>query len=108
MNNIHNNYVLKKAYELKKNKSDLALATVISTWGSSPRPTGSQLLVDQTGKFFGSVSGGCIEGEVIENALKTINDNQARFLEFGVSNAKAWNNGLACGGKISIYIEKIE
>jgi xanthine dehydrogenase accessory factor len=86
----------------------VSLATVIATWGSSPLPVGSQLVVDGMGVFKGSVSGGCIEGAVITEALEVIRDGQAKLLSFGVSNEQAWDVGLACGGDIDIYVEKLE
>ena len=85
---------------------EVALATVIDTWGSSPRPVGSQLAVDNDGTFVGSVSGGCIEGAVIGEAMESISDGQIRVLDFGVTNEQAWEVGLACGGSIKIFIEK--
>ena len=85
---------------------EVALATVIDTWGSSPRPVGSQLAVDNDGTFVGSVSGGCIEGAVIGEAMESISDGQTRVLDFGVTNEQAWEVGLACGGNIKIFIEK--
>lgn len=86
----------------------LAIATVVSTWGSSPRPAGSQLLVDDAGAFVGSVSGGCIEGAVVREALEVIEDGRPRMLDFGVSNEQAWEVGLACGGKVEVYVERLE
>jgi xanthine dehydrogenase accessory factor len=86
----------------------VALATVIGTWGSSPRPVGSQLAVDDKGAFVGSVSGGCIEGAVVGEALSTIGDGQIRILDFGVTNEQAWEVGLACGGNIRIFVERAE
>ncbi len=86
----------------------VALATVVSTWGSSPRPAGSQLAVDEQGTFVGSVSGGCIEGAVVKDALAAIADGRPRTLSFGVSNEQAWDVGLACGGKIDVYVERVE
>ena len=86
----------------------VALATVISTWGSAPRPVGSQLVVDDGGDFVGSVSGGCIEGAVVTEALETIADGEPRLLEFGVTDDQAWEVGLACGGEIRIYVEPLE
>lgn len=83
----------------------VALATVIGTWGSSPRPVGSQLAVDEAGAFVGSVSGGCIEGAVVGEALNTISDGQNRSLEFGVTNEQAWEVGLACGGDVRVLVE---
>lgn len=85
----------------------LALATVIETWGSSPRPRGSQLLVDGTGAFAGSVSGGCVETAVIAEAMEVIRTGQTRVLEYGVTNDRAWEVGLACGGRIRIYVEPL-
>jgi xanthine/CO dehydrogenase XdhC/CoxF family maturation factor len=86
---------------------DVALATVIGTWGSSPRPVGSQLAVDGEGTFVGSVSGGCIEGAVVREALAAIKDGRPRTLEFGVSNEQAWEVGLACGGTVRVYVERL-
>jgi xanthine/CO dehydrogenase XdhC/CoxF family maturation factor len=86
----------------------VALATVVSTWGSSPRPVGSQLVVDEQGKMEGSVSGGCVEGAVVGEALATIKDGKPRLLDFGVTDEQAWDVGLACGGKIQVYVEKVE
>ncbi|WP_062229061.1 XdhC family protein [Aureimonas frigidaquae] len=85
----------------------LALATVVETWGSSPRPAGSHLLIDSSGAFEGSVSGGCVEAEVIVEAQDVIQSGQARVLEFGVADERAWQAGLACGGRIRILVEKL-
>jgi len=86
---------------------DLALATVVETWGSSPRPRGSQLLIDADGDFTGSVSGGCVETAVISAALEVISSGKPQLLEFGVTNEMAWEVGLACGGQIRIYVEAL-
>jgi len=85
---------------------EIALATVIRTWGSSPRPVGSQMVVDAKGNFQGSVSGGCIEAEVIAEALEAIEDGVPRVLSFGVTNAQAWDSGFACGGKADVWVAK--
>jgi xanthine/CO dehydrogenase XdhC/CoxF family maturation factor len=85
----------------------VALGTVIKTWGSAPRQAGSQIAVRDDGAFVGSVSGGCIEGEVIEAARATMNDQKVRMLEFGVSDETAWSVGLACGGRIEIFVEPV-
>ena len=108
MSNTAWNEVLESAAKIKKQGKGAALATVISTWGSSPRPVGSQLVVDETGNFVGSVSGGCIEGQVIAEAIATIQDGNNRLLDFGVTNDQAWEAGLACGGKIQVFVEPIE
>lgn len=85
-----------------------ALATVVSTWGSSPRPVGSHLVINDKGEFHGSVSGGCIEGAVVAEALEVMDDTSPRVLEFGVSDEEAWEVGLSCGGAIRIYLEPVE
>ena len=85
-----------------------ALATVVSTWGSSPRPVGSHLVINDKGEFLGSVSGGCIEGAVVAEALEVMADGDPRVLEFGVSDEEAWEVGLSCGGAIRVYVERVE
>jgi xanthine/CO dehydrogenase XdhC/CoxF family maturation factor len=100
--------ILGQAAQWRAGGKGVALATVVSTWGSSPRPTGSQLAVDQDGNFIGSVSGGCIEGAVIREAQDAIATGRPRLLEFGVTNQQAWEVGLACGGKIQVFVEKLE
>jgi len=99
--------VLNEATAWRKAGKGVALATVVTTWGSSPRPVGSQLAVDDKGKFVGSVSGGCIEGAVIKEAIEAIADGRPRLLDFGVSNEQAWEVGLACGGKVQVFVEKL-
>jgi xanthine dehydrogenase accessory factor len=85
----------------------VALATVTQTWGSSPRPAGSRMVVTRSGKIAGSVSGGCIEAEVAEAALRTLDSGKPALLEFGVTNEMAWEVGLACGGKVSVFVEPV-
>src|ERR1700742_3228580 len=84
-----------------------ALATVIQTWGSAPRPAGSNLVIKDDGTFLGSVSGGCVEGAVITEALDVIASGAPKLLEFGVADETAWNVGLSCGGTIRVFVEKI-
>ena len=100
--------VLKEATAWHDAGKGVALATVVTTWGSSPRPVGSKLAVDDAGNFIGSVSGGCIEGAVVEEALAAIADGKPRLLDFGVTNEQAWEVGLACGGKIQVYVERVD
>ena len=100
--------VLEDAARWKAAGKGVALATVVSTWGSSPRPVGSQLAVNEDGQFVGSVSGGCIEGAVVTEAIEAIDDGNTRLLEFGVSNSEAWEVGLACGGKVQVFVERLE
>jgi xanthine/CO dehydrogenase XdhC/CoxF family maturation factor len=84
-----------------------ALATVVATWGSSPRPVGSHMAVLDTGDFAGSVSGGCIEGAVVEAAREAIAAGTSKLLEYGVSNEAAWEVGLACGGRVQVFVEPV-
>jgi xanthine/CO dehydrogenase XdhC/CoxF family maturation factor len=100
--------VLGKALAWLREGRQVALATVIETWGSSPRPRGSQLAVRDDGLFAGSVSGGCVEGKVIEVAGEILRHGGTRTLEFGVSNEEAWDVGLACGGTVRIFVEAVE
>lgn len=100
--------VLEIALAWKRSGRGVAVATVTSTWGSSPRPAGSQLVVDDTGAMIGSVSGGCIEGAVVREALEVMEDGKPRLLDFGVTNEQAWEVGLACGGKLQVYVERLE
>jgi xanthine/CO dehydrogenase XdhC/CoxF family maturation factor len=86
----------------------VALATVIRTWGSSPRPVGSQLAVRGDGTMVGSVSGGCVESAVVSEAMEVIADGAPRRLSFGVSNDEAWEVGLVCGGTVEIYLERVD
>ena len=86
----------------------VALATVIETWGSAPQPVGSQLAVDQDGNFVGAVSGGCVEGAVITEAQDVIASGAPKVLQFGVADETAWQVGLACGGRIRIYVEPFQ
>ena len=86
----------------------LALATVIRTWGSAPRPSGSHMLVHADGRFEGSVSGGCVEGAVVTEALDVIDSGKPKTLEFGVADETAWKVGLSCGGTIRVFVEKVD
>ena len=86
----------------------VAMATVVATWGSSPRPVGSQLVVDDRNNMVGSVSGGCIEGAVVHEAREVMQSGKPRLLEYGVSDEQAWEVGLACGGTVRVYVERLE
>ncbi len=100
--------VLEKADAWRQAGREVAIATVVSTWGSSPRPVGSQLVVDGDGNMIGSVSGGCIEGAVIMEAQQVMQSGQPRLLSYGVSNEMAWEVGLACGGKVEVFVERLD
>ena len=86
---------------------DVALATVVETWGSAPRPVGSHLVIDAEGNFHGSVSGGCVEGAVVTEAMDVLESRKPRMLEFGVADETAWQVGLSCGGRIKVYVERL-
>ena len=100
--------LLREAETWKRDGRDVALATVVETWGSAPRPTGSHLAIDEDGNFLGSVSGGCVEGAVIAEAMDAIADGQPRLLEFGVADETAWQVGLSCGGRIKVFVERVD
>jgi xanthine/CO dehydrogenase XdhC/CoxF family maturation factor len=100
--------VLRRAGEWLAEGREVALATVVATWGSSPRPVGSQLVVDERGNMLGSVSGGCIEGAVVEEARQAMRTKRSKLLEFGVSDEQAWEVGLSCGGTVQVYVEPME
>jgi len=108
MNSGDNADILDQATRWLGQGKGVAVATVVSTWGSSPRPVGAKLAVDDSGSFVGSVSGGCVEGAVIEEGLAAIKDGKPRLLDFGVTNEQAWEVGLACGGKIQVFVERVE
>ena len=100
--------ILGQAADWRRAGKAVALATVVTTWGSSPRPVGAKLAVDEAGAMVGSVSGGCIEGAVVHEALEVMRDGKPRLLDFGVSNEQAWEVGLACGGKVQVFVERVE
>ncbi len=100
--------ILKEAEAWRHAGRGVAVATVVETWGSAPRPVGSHLVIDQEGNFLGSVSGGCVEGAVITEAVDVIEDGKPRMLEFGVADETAWQVGLSCGGRIRVYVERVD
>ena len=99
--------VLEVAGDWHRAGEAVAIATVTETWGSSPRPAGSQMAVTASGRMAGSVSGGCIEGAVADAAMQTIETGSPQLLDFGVSNERAWEVGLACGGKVKVFVERL-
>ena len=106
--NDDNLLILAGAINYLKIKKRFAIATVVNTWGSSPRPVGSQMLVTDSSEIIGSVSGGCIENAVIEESFQIMNGASPKIFNFNVSNERAWEVGLTCGGKVSVYIETDE
>ena len=97
--------VLGKLDQWRQDNEPLAIATVVETWGSAPRPVGSKMVITRSGSIAGSVSAGCVEGAVIEESAAVIYSGTPRLVEFGVADETAWEVGLACGGKIKVLIE---
>ena len=102
------NDVLAEATRWLDDGRRVALATVVATWGSSPRPVGSQLAVDAQGNMVGSVSGGCIEGAVVHEAGSVMESGAPKLLEYGVTDEMAWEVGLACGGTVKVFVERLD
>ena len=86
----------------------VALATVVRTWGSAPRQAGSQMSINAQGSFVGSVSGGCVEGAVIQESQALLETGGTKLLTFGVTTEQAWEVGLACGGEVEVFVEVVE
>ena len=108
MKNSFDEKILEESYDWVESNQKVVLATVIQTWGSSPRPTGSRMIVNDKGDFSGSVSGGCVETAVVRECLGLVKEKKPfKKIDFKVSNESAWEVGLACGGEIAIYLEQI-
>ena len=108
MKNSFDDKILEEANDWIKANQKIVLATVIQTWGSSPRPTGSRMIVNEKGDFSGSVSGGCVESAVVRECVGIIKENKPfKKIEFKVSDESAWEVGLTCGGKIAVYLEQV-
>ena len=109
MKNPFDEKILEEAYDWVQAKRKVVLVTVVQTWGSSPRQTGSRMIVNENGDFSGSISGGCVESSVVRECIELIKNNQLfKKIEFKVSNEKAWEIGLACGGEITVFVEQIK
>ena len=108
MENSFDEKILDEAENWVNQGQNVVLATVIQTWGSSPRQIGSRMIVNDKGDFSGSVSGGCVESAVVRECMSLIKKNKhSKKIEFKVSNESAWEVGLACGGEIAIFLEQI-
>jgi xanthine dehydrogenase accessory factor len=99
--------ILPELRRWRERGESVALATVVKAWGSSPRPAGAKMAVNARGEMIGSVSGGCVESAVVEEALNVIKSGKPKLMTFGVSNEQAWEVGLACGGTIEVFVEKL-
>ena len=108
MKNSFDDKILEEANDWIKANQKIVLATVIQTWGSSPRPTGSRMIVNENGDFSGSVSRGCVESAVARECIGIIKEKKLfKKIEFKVSDESAWEVGLACGGEIAVYLEQV-
>ena len=108
MKNSFDEKILDEAKDWLSSKQNVVLATVIQTWGSSPRQVGSRMIINDKGDFSGSVSGGCVETAVVRECLDLLKEKKSfKKIEFKVSNESAWEVGLACGGEIAIFLEQI-
>ena len=108
MKNSFDEKILEEAKDWLAAKQNVVLATVIQTWGSSPRPMGSRMIINDKGDFSGSVSGGCVETAVVRECMDLIKEKKPfKKIDFKVSNESAWEIGLACGGEIAIFLEQI-
>ena len=108
MKNSFDEKILDEAKDWLTAKRNVVSATVIQTWGSSPRPTGSRMIINDKGDFSGSVSGGCVETAVVRECMGLIKEKKPfKKIEFKVSNESAWEVGLACGGEIAVFLEQI-
>ncbi|WP_064710259.1 XdhC family protein [Rhizobium bangladeshense] len=96
------------AEQWRREGRQVALATVVRTWGSAPRPVGSALVIDEYGNFEGSVSGGCVESTIVSEALDIIRTGTPVVLSFGVADETAWRAGLSCGGKIEVFVARVD
>ena len=100
--------ILEEAISWIESGQQVALATVVQTWGSSPFQIGSKMVINEKGNFLGSVSGGCVEANVITECLELIKSKHSfKKIDFRVSDENAWNVGLACGGEMTVFIEQI-
>ena len=109
MKNSFDEKILEEANDWIKTNQKVVLTTVIQTWGSSPRPTGSRMIINEKGDFSGSVSGGCVEAAVVRESLALIKEDKPfKKIEFKISNESAWEVGLACGGEIAVFLEQIK
>ena len=108
MKNSFDEKILDEAKDWITTSQNVILATVVQTWGSSPRPVGSRMIINDKGDFSGSVSGGCVETAVVRECINLIKEKKTcKKIEFKVSNESAWEVGLACGGEIAVYLEQI-
>jgi xanthine dehydrogenase accessory factor len=100
--------ILEEVERWREDGEKVVVATVIATRRSAPRPVGTSLAVSESGKMCGSVSGGCVESDVYENAREVMETGKPKLLSYGIADEEAWSVGLPCGGEIDVFVERVE
>ena len=100
--------ILEEVERWRENGEKVVVATVVATRRSAPRPVGTSLAVSESGKMCGSVSGGCVESDVYENAREVMETGKPKLLSYGIADEEAWSVGLPCGGEIDVFVERVE
>ncbi|HEY7381353.1 MAG TPA: XdhC family protein [Gaiella sp.] len=100
--------ILSEVEQWREDGEQVVVATVVATRRSAPRPVGTSLAISESGKMCGSVSGGCVESDVYENAMEVMASGEPKLLSYGISDDLAWSVGLPCGGEIDVFVEKVE
>ncbi len=100
--------ILDEVERWREDGEQVVVATVVATRRSAPRPVGTSLAISESGKMCGSVSGGCVESDVYENAMEVLRSGEPKLLHYGITDDMAWSVGLPCGGEIDVFVEKVE
>jgi xanthine/CO dehydrogenase XdhC/CoxF family maturation factor len=100
--------ILEEVERWREDGEKVVVATVVATRRSAPRPVGTSLAVSESGKMCGSVSGGCVESDVYENAREVLETGEPKLLSYGIADEEAWSVGLPCGGEIDVFVERVE
>ena len=100
--------ILSEVEQWRRDGEKIVVATVVATRRSAPRPIGASLAISESGKMCGSVSGGCVESDVFENAQEVFESGEPKLLSYGIEDDVAWSVGLPCGGEIDVFLERVE